>query len=86
MTTEFHSLFVIFFGFSAALTLLHVLPLDATSTATTEGRTQGKVDVLLRVQSHNEAGDVDQLLADTTIKNQLVKNILTIKWEIRDTS
>ena len=70
MTTEFHSLFVIFFGFSAALTLLHVLPLDATSTATTEGRTQGKVDVLLRVQSHNEAGDVDQLLADTTIKNQ----------------
>jgi hypothetical protein len=68
MTTETRCLFVIFFGFSATLTLLHVLPLDATSTATTEGRTQGKVNVLLRVQTYNEAGDVDQLFADATIK------------------
>jgi hypothetical protein len=67
MTTETCCLFVIFFCFSASLTLLHVLPLDATSTATTEGRTQSKVNVLLRVQTYNEAGDVDQLFADATI-------------------
>ena len=74
MNREALSLLVIFFGFSATLTLLHVLPLDATSTATTEGRTQGKVDVLLRVQTNNEAWDVDQLLANAKkIKHKISK-------------
>jgi len=60
------SLFVIFFSFGASLSLARVLSLDATGTATTERRAQGEINVFLRVQTDNEAGDVHQLLADTT--------------------
>ena len=60
-------LLVILFGVTrAALALLEVLPLDATGTAATERRAQREVDVLLRVEAHQEARDVHQLLADTS--------------------
>ena len=62
-----NKLLVILFSFAAISSLLQVLPLDATGTATTEGWTQGKVDVLLRVQANDEAWNIHQLLADTKI-------------------
>ena len=65
-------LLVIFSG-TATSSLLHVLPLDATSTATTERRAQGKIDVFLGVQTDNEAGDVHQLLADATKRESRAK-------------
>ena len=59
------NLLVILLGVSAALSLLQVLPLDASGTAAAERRAEGEVDVLLRIQAHDEARDVHQLLADT---------------------
>uniref|UniRef100_A0A8W7PQG4 Uncharacterized protein n=1 Tax=Anopheles coluzzii TaxID=1518534 RepID=A0A8W7PQG4_ANOCL len=50
---------------AATLALLQVLPLDATWTATTEGRLQREVDVLLRIQTDDERRNVHDLLADT---------------------
>ena len=50
-------LFVLLSG----VALLGVLPLDATGAAAAERRLQREVDVLLRVQTHNEAGNVDDL-------------------------
>jgi len=43
------------------LALLGVLPLDTSGTAASEGRLEGKVDVLLRVETDDEGGDVDNL-------------------------
>lgn len=43
------------------------LALDTTSTGTTVGRGEGKVNVLLRVETDNERGDVDDLLADADV-------------------
>ena len=40
------------------------LALDATGAATTVGRVEGKVDVLLGVEADDERGNVDDLLAD----------------------
>ena len=40
------------------------LALDATGAASTVGRGESKVDVLLRVETDNERGDVDNLLAN----------------------
>lgn len=39
------------------------LSLDAARAASSEGTGQGKVDVLLTVNPHHEAGDVHHLLA-----------------------
>lgn len=39
--------------------------LDATGAAATEGRAEGKVDVLLGVHADHEGRHVDNLLADT---------------------
>lgn len=41
--------------------------LDATGTATTVGRGEGKVNVLLGLETDDEGGDVDDLLADTDV-------------------
>jgi predicted membrane channel-forming protein YqfA (hemolysin III family) len=38
----------LFFFLFCLISLLGILPLDSTSTATSEGRLQGEVDVLLR--------------------------------------
>ena len=38
--------------------LVHVLPLDTSVTATTEGRLVGEVDVLLRVEANQKAAKV----------------------------
>lgn len=43
------------------------LPLNTAGTATTVRRVERKVDVLLRVETNNERGDVDDLLADTDV-------------------
>lgn len=40
------------------------LPLHAAGAATTEGRCEGEVNVLLAVHAHHEAGDVHHLLAN----------------------
>ena len=44
------------------------LALDATRAATTVGRVEGKVDVLLGVEADDERGHVDDLLADAAQK------------------
>lgn len=38
---------------------------NPTRSATTEGRLEGEVDVLLRVEAHDERGHVDHLTAHT---------------------
>ena len=43
--------------------LVHVLPLDTSVTATTEGRLVGEVDVLLRVEANQKAAKVKVWLA-----------------------
>lgn len=53
-----------------ALTLLRGLGLlspDTTRAATTERRCEGKVDMLLRVETDDEGRNVDDLLADTDV-------------------
>jgi len=47
--------------------LVHVLPLDTSVTATTEGRLVGEVNVLLRVEADQKAGDIDNLFPDTNV-------------------
>ena len=49
------------------LSRLGLLSPNTTRTSTTEGRAEGEVDVLLRVQTDNERGDVDDLLANTDV-------------------
>ena len=46
---------------------LCALTLDAAGTATAVGRVQGKVNVLLRVQTNDKRGNVDDLLADADV-------------------
>lgn len=58
-------LVILFTSISSIRALLQVLPLDTTSTAATEWRAQGEIDVLLRIQTDDKAGDVHQLLANT---------------------
>lgn len=70
-------LVILFTTISAIRTLLQVLPLDTASAAATEWRAQGEVDVLLRIQTDNEAGDVHQLLTDTANAQQKVHNKIT---------
>merc|ERR1712007_371500 len=64
-----HRLLLVFTSLFLALFLglsgLSLLPPNTARTTTTEGTRQGEVDVLLAVQSDDEAGDVDNLLADT---------------------
>ena len=43
--------------------ILLVLPLDAARAAAAEGAVQGKVDVLLAVDAHQEGGHIHDLLA-----------------------
>lgn len=56
---------IIIGGGSALVSLLHVLATDAARLATSERRAHGEVNVLLRVQTDHERGDVHDLLADT---------------------
>ena len=58
-------------GSSPALALLGVLPLHAARAAPAVGGAQGEVDVLLRVQAHDEGRDVHHLLADPRGERQL---------------
>jgi len=44
------------------------LSLDSARAASTKGRSEGKVDVLLRVKADNERRNVDDLLANTRTK------------------
>jgi len=69
MITAINSLLVIFFLITAVtlLSRLGLLPPDTTETTTTEGRCDGEINVLLRVQTDNERGDVDNLLADADV-------------------
>jgi hypothetical protein len=51
----------------ALLSGLGLLPPDAAGAATAERRGQREVDVLLRVETDDERGDVDDLLADADV-------------------
>lgn len=51
----------------ATLGSLGTLALHTAGTATTVGRLERVVDVLLRVETDNEGGDVDDLLADADV-------------------
>lgn len=42
-----------------------LLPPDTAGAASTEGRSEGEVDVLLGVETNHEGGNVDDLLANT---------------------
>ncbi|KAJ5096682.1 hypothetical protein N7456_007403 [Penicillium angulare] len=44
-----------------------LLAAHTTGAATTEGRRQSEVDVLLGVKANHERGNVDDLLADTDV-------------------
>lgn len=52
---------------ATALSGLGLLSADTAGAATTEGRGQGEVDVLLGVETDDERGHVDDLLADTDV-------------------
>ena len=67
MATRLLLLFLLGTVVVALLGCLHLLPANATWPATAEGRRQGKVDVLLRVESHDEGRDIDDLLAHPTL-------------------
>jgi hypothetical protein len=43
------------------------LALDTTGAASSIGRSEREVDVLLRVETNNEGWDIDDLLADTGV-------------------
>jgi len=60
------SLFLVVFVAASRL-LVHVAPADATGATTAERRLGGEVDVLLGVQPDQEAGHVDDLLADANV-------------------
>lgn len=64
-------IFLIFFLLrcGTTATLPQVLPLYTAGSATAEGRLEREVDVLLRVQSHDERRDVDHLLAHSATRN-----------------
>jgi len=49
------------------LSSLGLLSADTAGAASAEGRGQGEVDVLLRVETDDERGNVDDLLADTDV-------------------
>merc|ERR1719190_144389 len=65
-------LFVIVIIIITTLALLGVSPLDAAGSSTTEGRLEAKVNVLLGVKPHDEAGYVDHLLpnSDVTLSDE----------------
>merc|ERR1719391_244402 len=64
--------FLIFILVVAVFALLGVHSLDSAGRSATVGRLEAEVDVLLRVETHNERRDVDELLAhaDVTLTDQ----------------
>lgn len=65
-------------GVLLVVSLLHVLPADTSGLATSEGRADREVDVLLGVQSHDERRDVHDLLADTREEKSIRITLLHI--------
>lgn len=64
------NLLVVLLGVITALTTssgLGALPLDAAGTATAVRRRESKVDVLLRLETDDKGGNVDDLLADADV-------------------
>merc|ERR1719412_1619329 len=57
---------------ASSIALLSVLPLDTARPATSEGRLQAEVDVLLRVETDDEGWNVNHLLphADVSLPDQ----------------
>lgn len=62
-----HLLLVLLLTLVTALGGLGLLPPDTAEAATAEGRGDGEVDVLLRVETDDERGDVDDLLPDADV-------------------
>lgn len=50
-----------------ALGGLGLLSSDTTRTSTTKGRAQGEIDVLLGIETNDEGGNIDDLLADSNV-------------------
>ena len=65
-----YSLIFFFFGCSSASSLAHVLPLNATRAATAKRRPRWKVDMLLRIQTHDERRNIHHLFANS-VKKQI---------------
>lgn len=59
------SIFLLIVGGATTGSLTQVLPLHAARAAATEGRLQGEVNVLARIQPDDEGRNVHNLLADT---------------------
>lgn len=62
-----HLLLVLILVTLAALSSLGLLSADTAGSATTEGRGESEVDVLLGVETDDEGWDVDDLLADSDV-------------------
>ena len=64
--------FLIFILVVAVFALLGVHSLDSAGRTAAVGRLEAEVDVLLRVEAHDEGGDVDELLAhaDVTLADE----------------
>jgi hypothetical protein len=79
MSQQFlYLIFILISGTSSTCGLPQVLPLHTSWTAATKWRLERKVYVLLRVQPHNETGDIYHLLANPAWKICLsVTNITT---------
>ena len=58
--------------FLLSLRSLRFLPPHTAGAASTEGRGESEVDVLLGVKTDNERGDVDDLLADAEMVVSMV--------------
>jgi len=67
MVNSKNDLLFILFVITAFSAGLGTLSLDATGTATTIGRGQSEINMLLGVQTDNEGGNVDNLLANTDV-------------------
>ena len=72
-------LLVIAAGVTASISLLGVLPLDAARPAATERRLETEVNVLLRIQTDDERGNVDNLIGEKcyNVKTRTVLQIDT---------
>ena len=62
------------------------LALDTASTASTVGGGEGKVDVLLGVETNDERGDVDDLLADAVTEAEDACSIRRAGVDVPDVS
>jgi len=67
MKSTSYLLLILLLGIITLLRGLSLLSPDTAGATATKGRGQGEVNVLLRVETNDERGNVDNLLADTDV-------------------